>query len=72
MLEPYDQLFILKDRSHYYPEELFMSSISFRSSRPDGWTVPRPYCDASLRFRKHGPIQPMTQPSLLARLFRLR
>ncbi len=45
-----------------------MSSISFRSSRPDGWTVPRPHRDASLRFRAHGPIQPMNQPSLLARL----
>lgn len=45
-----------------------MSSISFRSSRPDGWTVPRPYRDASLRFRAHGPIQPMNQPSLLDRL----
>lgn len=45
-----------------------MSSISFRSSRPDGWTVPRPYRDASLRLRAHGPIQPMSQPGLLARL----
>ena len=45
-----------------------MSSISFRSSRPDGWTVPRPHRDASLRYRAHGPIQPMSQPGLLARL----
>ena len=53
-------------------EELIMSSISFRSSRPDGWTVPRPHRDASLRFRAHGPIQPMTQRSLIARLLGVR
>lgn len=46
-----------------------MSSLSFRSSRPDGWTLPRPYRDASLRYLTHGPIQPMEQPGFLARLF---
>lgn len=46
-----------------------MSSQHFRSSRPDQWTLPRPYQDASLRYIKHGPIQPMDQPGFLARLF---
>ncbi|WP_284124402.1 hypothetical protein [Parerythrobacter aestuarii] len=46
-----------------------MSSYSFRSSRPDSWTSPRPYRDASLRLHAYGPIQPMEQPSLLTRLF---
>lgn len=46
-----------------------MSSLSYRSSRPDVWVQPRPHQDASLRFMKHGPIQPMEQPGFLARLF---
>lgn len=46
-----------------------MASLSFHSSRPDQWTMPRPHRDASLRFHKHGRIQPMHQPSLLERLF---
>ncbi|BBC71873.1 conserved hypothetical protein [Altererythrobacter sp. B11] len=46
-----------------------MSSLSFRSSRPDSWTMPRPYRDASLRYATYGPIRPMEQPGLLARLF---
>ncbi len=45
-----------------------MASQSYRSSRPDGWTMPRPYRDASLRYMMHGPIQPMEEPGLLARL----
>jgi len=45
-----------------------MSSLIYRSSRPDSWTMPRPYRDASLRRMMHGPIQPMEQPSFLARL----
>lgn len=45
-----------------------MASRTFRSSRPDMWTLPRPYSDASLRYRKHGPIQPLTRPSLWERL----
>lgn len=36
-----------------------MSSLNYRSSRPDAWTSPRPHSDASLRRLKHGPIQPM-------------
>lgn len=46
-----------------------MSSLTFRSSRPDAWTQPRPHRDASLRRMTHGPIQPMHQPSWLERLF---
>ena len=50
-----------------------MSSQSFRSSRPDRWTQPRPYRDATLRLMTHGPIQPMEEePGFLARLFGLR
>lgn len=47
-----------------------MSSMSFRSSRPDSWVSPRPYRDASLRYLKHGPIRPMEEPGFFARLFR--
>ncbi|AKH43874.1 hypothetical protein FHS61_002719 [Altererythrobacter atlanticus] len=46
-----------------------MSSFSFRSSRPDSWTMPRPHRDASLRLMTHGPIRPMEEPGFLARLF---
>ena len=49
-----------------------MSSLSFRSSRPDGWVQPRPHSDASLRFITNGPIRPMEQPGFLARLFGAR
>lgn len=45
-----------------------MSSFNFRSSLPDHWTLPRSYQDASLRFMKHGPIRPMTRPSLIVRI----
>jgi hypothetical protein len=45
-----------------------MASRTFRSSRPDGWILPKPYSDASLRFMKHGPVQPMAQPTLWERL----
>jgi len=46
-------------------------SARFRSSRTDAWTHPRPHQDASTRYAKHGPIQPMEQPrrGILARLF---
>ncbi len=40
----------------------------FHSSRPDGWTVPRPPQDASRRRFIHGPVQPMERPGILARL----
>lgn len=36
-----------------------MTSSTYRSSRPDSWTSPRPVQDANQRFIKHGPIQPM-------------
>lgn len=34
-------------------------TLSYRSSTPDRWTMPRPHRDASLRLMKHGPILPM-------------
>jgi len=45
-----------------------MTSSLIHSSRPDSWSSPRPFSDASIRLKKHGPIQPMTQPRLLWRL----
>jgi hypothetical protein len=47
-----------------------MSSLSYRSSQPDRWTMPRPYSDPSLRRMAHGPILPMEEPGFLSRLFR--
>ena len=38
-----------------------MSSLQFHSSKPDTWVMPRPYQDASLRLRTHGPILPMEE-----------
>ncbi len=49
-----------------------MSTSTYRSSRPDSWTMPRPYQDASQRRITHGPILPMEQPSFFSRLFRQR
>ncbi|WP_202385473.1 hypothetical protein [Altericroceibacterium endophyticum] len=46
-----------------------MSSLSFRTSRPDSWTNPRPHRDASQRLMQYGKIQPMDEPGFLARLF---
>ena len=46
-----------------------MSSLSFRSSRPDGWTVPKTVHDSGLRRQVYGRIQPMEQPGFWARLF---
>jgi hypothetical protein len=46
-----------------------MPTLQYRSSKPDAWTMPRPYQDASLRYLKHGPIQPMEQTGFFARLF---
>jgi hypothetical protein len=45
-----------------------MSSHTFRSSRPDSWTSPRPYSDANTRYMAYGRVKPMEQPGLLARL----
>ncbi|MGI8944536.1 MAG: hypothetical protein ACR2FJ_09975 [Qipengyuania sp.] len=49
-----------------------MTSLSFRSSRPDRWVQPKGVDDASLRYQVHGRIQPMHQPTFLQRLFGLR
>lgn len=46
-----------------------MTTASITKSKPDQWTLPRPHTDASLRFWKHGPIQPMEEPGFLERLF---
>jgi len=46
-----------------------MSSLSYRSSRPDGWIQPRAYSDASMRYMTHGPVLPMEQPGFFQRLF---
>ena len=49
-----------------------MSNLSYRSSKPDSWVAPRPFCDASVRMMKHGPVQPMEAPQgLFTRLFGL-
>ena len=45
-----------------------MSQI-FRSSRPDGWSSPRPYRDPSYRTMSHGKILPMEEPGFFERLF---
>ena len=44
-----------------------MSSRQYRSSKPDQWTLPRPYTDASLRYMKHGPIVPLDEPGFSLR-----
>jgi hypothetical protein len=65
----------LIDHDHGCPQraeqrqERHMTELSYRSSRPDGWSVPRPHSDPSLRRLKHGPIRPMHQPGLFERLF---
>ena len=46
-----------------------MASLSYRSSRPDRWVMPRPHRDPSLRYMIHGPIRPMEEPGFWARLF---
>lgn len=45
-----------------------MSNYSFRSSRPDAWSSPRPYSDPTLRAMAYGKVQPMHQPTWLERL----
>ena len=39
-----------------------MSTLSFRSSKPDPWIAPRPHRDASLRLMTYGPLVPMDEP----------
>ncbi|MEM7689899.1 MAG: hypothetical protein AAF291_12830 [Pseudomonadota bacterium] len=46
-----------------------MTSASITTSKPDHWTVPRPFTDASVRLQKHGPIRPLEEPGFLERLF---
>ena len=36
-----------------------MSSLTYRSSQPDRWAMPRPHRDPSLRRMTHGPIRPI-------------
>jgi hypothetical protein len=64
---PRDRSFIAADGLLRWSR--LMSSLSYHSSRPDGWVQPRPHQDASLRYMKHGPIQPMEEPGFLTRLF---
>jgi hypothetical protein len=40
-----------------------MSSYSFRTSRPDRWSSPRPHLDATVRRMHYGPVQPMADPN---------
>ena len=50
-----------------------MSNLSFRSSQPDAWILPRPHRDASQRYMAYGPIQPMDErPGFWQRLFGAR
>jgi len=49
-----------------------MSKLSYRTSRPNSWAVPRPPLDPSIRLSRFGKIQPMEEPGLLSRLFRKR
>lgn len=47
-----------------------MSSLNYRSSRPDSWTSPRPRSDPSQRRLIHGRIVPMDEDrGFLWRLF---
>lgn len=48
-----------------------MTQYTFRSSRPDNWTYPRSYRDASLRYMAHGPVRPMEEPGIISRMFGL-
>jgi hypothetical protein len=59
-------------RRKKFMEATAMSALSFRTTRPDAWLMPRPPRDASLRYLVHGPIRPMEEPGFLARLFGAR
>lgn len=47
-----------------------MSHLSFRTSKPCTWNVPRQPMSAAERYHRHGPIVPMEEPraSVWARL----
>jgi hypothetical protein len=49
-----------------------MSSVKFRSSRPDPWFLPRAHQDPAQRRRIYGPLLPMEPPTLWERLLRAR
>ena len=49
-----------------------MSSERIHTSAPDQWSHPRPYQDASIRRRKHGPVRPMREPGFIERLLGAR
>lgn len=36
-----------------------MTGRSYRSSKPDAWTTPRPWRDQANRHNVHGKLQPM-------------
>lgn len=40
----------------------------YNGSRPDNWTSPRPYTDASIRQLKYGRIHPMERPGFFEKL----
>ena len=47
-----------------------MIPTSYRSSRMDSWSAPRPHSDPNTRYRVYGPIRPMDEDrGLLWRLF---
>ena len=41
----------------------------YSSSRPDAWSSPRPFTDATYRTMSHGKILPMEEPGFFERLF---
>ena len=45
-----------------------MTPYSIHRSRPDQWTSPRPYSDATLRAHAYGRVRPMVEPSWWERL----
>ena len=45
-----------------------MTFQRFHTSAPDEWTKPRPHLDPSTRLYRHGPIRPLEETSLTARL----
>jgi hypothetical protein len=49
-----------------------MSNLTFRSSPPDTWILPRPHRDPSLRLMTYGPLVPMDPPSFWQRLLGAR
>jgi len=48
--------------------KLIMTHYSITTSRPDHWTSPRPYSDASLRAMTYGRVRPMYEPNWWARM----